>query len=139
VRWALRAIPDRCRTHAKDWASRAFRRSGDGSALWGKVPGDDGRECRLTQLPARWRWSCAARRMSEDGFRSWSSVSLLLVSNRCLVLLCTSQESGQQQRCSKHGKRRRRRFQTEVCRCTSSTHLDRSHFPIHWPPQLRSN
>jgi hypothetical protein len=44
--------------------------------------------------------------MSGDGPRRWSSASFLPMSNRCLVQLGTSQESGHQQSCSKHAKRR---------------------------------
>jgi hypothetical protein len=52
------------------------------------------------------------------------------MSCRCLAQPGTSQESGQQQRCSKNIKRRRRRFQCNARRCICSTPLDHSHLRI---------
>jgi hypothetical protein len=99
--------------------------------LWKKVPADI-----ATRAVAKVMCREAHER---NGPRRWSSASFLPISNRSLVQLGTSQESGQQQSCSKHAKRRWRRFQSNVRRCTSSTPLDHSLFPIHCPPQLRSN
>jgi hypothetical protein len=120
---ALQGIPDRCRKHANDWATRSYRILDDGSASWVKVPGHYGGNCRLTWQPTRSRWSCAVRRMSEDGSRRWSSASFLPTSNRILVQLGTTRKSGQQQSCFKHAKRRWRKVQSNVRCCTSSTSL----------------
>jgi hypothetical protein len=117
---------DRCCTHVKDWTTRAFRRTGDGSAFWAKVP----------RHYAEVMCGEAHERRKSTSF---SSVPFLLTSNRCLVQLATSQESGQQQSCCKHAKQRWRRFKSNVRRCTSNTPLDHCHYPIQCPPQLCSN